>query len=210
MIEPSVPQALVGVFVLGIMVGFGSGVSYSELQPDNTENIGEPDLEDAHVQGDEDSEVTFVEYSSLTCPFCNRHHEQTHPKIKEEYIEDGEILYAYKHFARNDMDVLAGNAAECAGEQGKFFEYVDKAFNNQDNMSQDALVKWAEELDLDMDKWNKCHEERRYTDKVISDTNEGQSLGVKGTPGFIVNGEFISGAQPFSVFKNAINSGLEE
>lgn len=165
-------------------------------------------FEGAHSKGNEDSSVTLTEFSSMTCPFCGRHNSQTHPQLRQEFIETGDIRYVYKHFARNELDVQAANAAECAGEQGQFFEYKNLIFDNQDNLSQDLLPQLAEQLDLDMEQWSECNENDEFRDKVISDTEEARSLGITGTPGFVINGEVISGAQPYQTFQQAIQSEL--
>ena len=165
-------------------------------------------LDGAHTMGDSDADVVLVEYSSMTCPFCGRHHEQTVPSIKENFVDNDQILMVYKHFVRNDVDIQAANAAECAGDQGQFFEFIDLVFDNQDQISPQNLENWAEQLDLDMDQWRSCQQNEEHRRKVLDDTEEGQSNGVRGTPGFLINGELISGAQPYNTFANAIEAQL--
>ena len=161
-----------------------------------------------HSLGDVNAEVVLVEYSSMTCPFCGRHQAQTQPQLLENHINSNKIKYVYKHFVRNDVDIQAANAAECSGEQGQFFEFLDLVFDNQDQISPVNLENWAEQLDLDMDQWRICQQNEEHRSKVLADTQEGQSNGVRGTPGFLLNGELISGAQPYNTFAAAINSAL--
>lgn len=164
-------------------------------------------LEDANILGSGD--VLMIEYSSATCPFCARYAQETFPLINDEYIESEDITYVYKHFIRNDVDVLAANAMECAGEQGAFFEYKNLIYNNQNMLSQQtAYVTWAEQLDLVVDDFTACFEDRRYTAKANAETQEGQSNGVTGTPGFIINSRLVAGAQPFANFQTIIDAEL--
>lgn len=153
--------------------------------------------------------VVMVEYSSVTCPFCARYNAETFPSIVEQYIETGRITYVYKHFIRNDVDVLAANAMECAGEQGRFFEYKEVVYANQNSLSQQALYGvWAGDLGLDTASFDECFNEMRYSSKASADTQEGQMNGVTGTPGFLVNSRLIAGAQPFQSFSTAIEAEL--
>ena len=174
------------------------------VQQDSQVNVN---LDGANTLGSGD--VLMVEYSSATCPFCARYNEDTFPLINSEYIETGKITYVYKHFIRNDVDVLAANGMECAGEQGAFFEFKDLVYANQNSLSQRAVYSaWASELDLDVDAFDDCFNEGRYSAKANADTGEGQGNGVTGTPGFIINSRLIAGAQPFSNFQSAIEAEL--
>jgi len=164
-------------------------------------------LEGAHSIGSGD--VLMVEYSSASCPFCARYHSDTFPSIKSEFIDSGKITYVYKHFIRNDVDLLAANAMECAGEQGKFFEYMDLVYVNQNLLGQTAsYITWAEQLALDVASFSTCFEEGRYSAKASANTQEGQLNGITGTPGFLINNRLIAGAQPFANFKSAIEAEL--
>lgn len=198
--------------------GFGlnfDGQATNQAAP--TGNTGQPSggsgavdvsLDGANTLGNENADVVLVEYSSMTCPFCGRHHEQTYPRLRENFVDNDQILMVYKHFVRNDVDILAANAAECAGDQGQFFEYVDIVFANQQQINPNNLESWAQELNLDMDEWRSCQQNEEYRSKVLADTQEGQSNGIRGTPGFLLNGELISGAQPYNTFASAIESEL--
>jgi protein-disulfide isomerase len=166
-------------------------------------------LQGANYLGDLNSDVLMVEYSSATCPFCARYHAETFPALREEYVETGRIAYVYKHYVRNEVDILAANALECAGEQDNFFEYLDLVYENQPRLGQENnYAQWADSLGLDVDAFGECLSSRRYTAKANADTAEGQGNGVTGTPGFLVNSRLISGAQPLDNFRAAINAEL--
>jgi protein-disulfide isomerase len=182
-------------------------LSNQQPPPGQQANDVTVNLEGANTLGSGD--VLMVEYSSATCPFCARYNADTFPLINSEYIESGKITYVYKHFIRNDVDVLAANGMECAGEQGVFFEFKDLVYANQNSLSQQAVYSaWASELDLDVDAFDACFNEKRYSAKATADTGEGQGNGVTGTPGFLINSRLIAGAQPFANFQTAIEAEL--
>lgn len=98
---------------------------------------------------------------------------------------------------------------ECAGEQDAFFDYKALVFSNQGLLSQQSsFTNWAEELNLDIDKFTTCLNEQRYSSKVIADTNEGGANGFGGTPSFVIGSTTLVGAHPFSNFQAAIDAQL--
>ncbi len=104
----------------------------------------------------------------------------------------------------------AAQAALCAKEQEKFWEYHDKILANQRSLSDPDLKKYAEELELDVDAFTTCLESGKYKDEIETDMREGQQQGVTGTPAFFINGRFLSGARPFDDFKAIIDEELED
>lgn len=191
-------------FTLSDIEDIASGQAPTQQPPTTDVTVN---LEDAHTLGD--GEVLMVEYSSATCPFCARYATETFPLIKSDYVDTNQITYVYRHFIRNEVDVVAANAMECAGEQGVFFEYKELVYSNQNMLSQQtAYVQWAEQLDLDVDAFNTCVEAEKYTQLVTAQTQEGQNNGITGTPGFLVNARLIAGAQPFQNFQAAIEAEL--
>ena len=103
----------------------------------------------------------------------------------------------------------AALAAMAANEQGKFWEFHDKVFANQQKMSRDEYVKYAQELKLDVTKFTKALDGAAFKAQIEADTAEAAKLGVTGTPAFFVNGRFLSGAKPFTEFAAAINAELK-
>jgi protein-disulfide isomerase len=178
-------------------------------QPVPTGNV-QVSLEGANTLGDPNAPVVFVEYSSFTCPFCGNFAAETFPRIVQEFVETGKVLYVYKHFLRNELDVVAANAAECAGEQGSFFEYKKEIYANQQSIQTPGFFEGiASRLNLNTAEWQACFDSQRYSDKALAERNEGISNGIQGTPGFIIDGTpFTRGAQPFSVFAAEINRAL--
>lgn len=172
-----------------------------------SENIN---LQGEYFLGEENAEVVMIEYSSLTCPFCKRYQidDGTFGAIKQEYIDTGKVKYIYKHFTRDEVDVMGANALECAGEQDMFFEYKKILYQNQADLQNLRFVEYAQQLNLDVTKFNECFTSQRYNQKINENKSEAIRHGITGTPGFLVNGEKISGAQPFIVFKQTIDKYL--
>lgn len=172
--------------------------------------------DDAYI-GDKDAPVVIIEFSDFQCPFCRSFWRDTLPLIKSEYIDTGKVKFVYRDFplSFHPAALPAAQAAECAKEQGKFWEMHDKIFSEQDKLgsgtvqfSVNDLKKWAAETGLNVGQFNSCLDSQKYNDEVSQDLNDGQAAGVSGTPGFFINGKSVVGAQPFSVFKTAIDKEL--
>ena len=134
-------------------------------------------------------------------------------RLNTEYIESGKIRFVYKHFAILGPDsVRAAEASECAAEQDSFWAYHDLIFENLNDghrdYSPEVLIAEAANLNLDVDVFSECLESGRYTNQIRQESLSVQSMGVRGTPAFLVNGVFVSGAQPFEVFEQIIEEQL--
>lgn len=179
----------------------------------NSAGIAELNLEGAHAIGNEDATVTIVEWSDFQCPFCGKFYSETEIKLRANYVDTGKVLFIYKHFpleAIHPMATPAAVASECASEQGKFWAYHDKVFENYRSISVANLKTWAGSLGLDQKQFDECLDSNKYLDKVKADMAQGQAAGVRGTPGFTINGKLISGAQPYEVFESAIEAELNK
>ena len=104
----------------------------------------------------------------------------------------------------------AAEAAQCAHEQGKFWEYHDKLFANQRSLGEDNLKQYGEDTGLDMAAFNACLTSGKHREAIQQDYADGQRAGVSGTPAFFVNGRFLSGAQPFEKFQTIIEEELQD
>ncbi len=175
-------------------------------------------IENAYAIGDPNAPVTIIEYTDFQCPFCSRHFEQTFSQLREDYIESGVVYYVFKDLPLTQIHpqaMLAANAARCAGEQDAYLAMHDALFANQDAWSgrsdADTLFnQYAAEMELDETQFATCLAEARYQEQIVADLNEGASFGVSGTPAFFLNGYFLSGAQPYDTFVDAIAFLLEE
>ena len=167
-------------------------------------------VDDDPAWGPEDAPVTIIEFSDFQCPFCSRFFAQTYPQIKQEY--EGQVRFVYRDFPLTSLHEnaqKAGEAAECADEQGKFWEYHDTLFTSQ-ALDLASLKSHASQLGLDTAAFDQCLDGGKYTEEVQKDYQEGISYGVTGTPAFFINGLSIIGAQPYANFKAAIDAALQE
>lgn len=174
-------------------------------------------------RGNQDAKIVLIEFSEYQCPFCGRHYKNTHPKIDEEYIKTGKILYVFRDFPLefHKLAPKAAEAAHCANDQGKFWEMHDKLFADTKTIGSEHVQKFAEELGLDLKKYNACLEDGKFAEFVADGMSEPRAAGITGTPSFIlavrspndaskVKGiKAFSGARPFEFFKTEIDKLLD-
>lgn len=167
-------------------------------------------VDDDPYLGAEDAPVVIVEFSAYACPYCGRHFIQTLQPLLDNYGQY--IRYVYRDFPTINPDVSfpAALAAACANEQGKFWEYHDQLFNNQSQLGTDFFFSVANELELDIASFTTCFEEQRYLDEVNADYFDGSLMNITGTPSFLINGQSISGAQPYNIFERVVLRELEK
>lgn len=167
--------------------------------------------DDDPVKGSDNAPVTIIEFSDFQCPYCGKFYEETLPQITNTYIETGKVKFVFRDFPLgfHQYAQKASEAAECADEQEKFWEYHNILFENQDALTIDDLKQYASDLDLDTEQFNECLDSGKYEDEVNADIEDGSSYGVTGTPAFFINGQLLSGAQPFSAFQAVIEQELE-
>jgi len=137
------------------------------------------------------------------------------PTLIKDYVDSGKVTIVYKHSAfLGQESVWAAQAAECAADQGKFWQMHDLLFSrqngeNQGTFTKENLLALAEELKLYMTKFEPCLKNDQTLSRVQADTQEGQAAGVRGTPTFFINGQPLVGAQPIEAFKSAIDQALK-
>lgn len=167
-------------------------------------------MDDDAILGDPNAPVTIIEFSDYECPFCQRYYLTTYQQIKEEYVDTGKVNIVFRDFPLNfhPNAQKAAEAAECAGEQGKYYEMHDRLFESGVLGGVTTFKIYAANLGLDTEAFNECLDSGEMASEVKKDLRDGQSFGIRGTPAFIIEGELISGAQPFEVFKNRIDSLL--
>lgn len=165
-------------------------------------------VDDDPYLGDEDAPVVIVEFSDFFCTFCKRHFDQTFIPILENYGEH--IRYVYRDYAQlTPESEPAAIAAQCAFEQGAFWEFHNVFFDNQQILNRDFYIATAEEYGLDLEAYTTCIDERHYAEEVGIDRIDGLLEGVQGTPGFFINGQFLSGAMPYQIFERLIERELD-
>src|SRR3989338_4232933 len=167
-------------------------------------------LYDNPQKGSDDAPITIVEFSDFQCPYCARFYAQTLPYIDNDYIQTGKVKFVYMDFplSFHQNAQKAAEAGECADEQGKFLEYHNKIFENQQALDAASLKRYAKDLGLDAEKFNECLDSGRMAEEVEKDMSEGMQLGVTGTPAFFVNGNMLVGAHPYEAFVQLIEQEL--
>jgi len=225
----------IGFFVLLSMVMGGGDVSLSKNANGNNQPTtvapspvaaapqptGEIQLaavtDEDHIRGKKNAKVTVVEFSDTECPFCKRFH-PTMQRLIEEYPND--VNWVYRHFPLDSLHRKArreAEATECAGEQGKFWEYIDRLFEitpSNDGLQDSQLPQIAKDVGLDVKKFESCLESGKYASKVVEDLADAQTAGGNGTPYSVVvvgNEKIpVSGAVPYEQLKTIIDSVLTQ
>jgi len=218
---------VIAIIVVGALL-VAAALIYPNLKPvgevTSVDSAKRPMVND-NAMGDPNAPIKIQEFSDFQCPYCARFHEETEQQIADTYVADGTVYFVYRSFGNfiGAESKAAAEAAYCAGDQGKFWEYHDILFSNQTGENVGAfadrrLQAFAEALSLDMDAFNSCLSSNKYADRVNQDMVDGTAAGVTGTPAFLitytVNGEekqrFIAGAYPFSEFQTQIEGALSE
>lgn len=167
-------------------------------------------LDDDSVKGDANAPVTIVEWSDFECPFCTKFYKNTMAQLDETYIKTGKVKMVYRDYPLgfHANAQKAAESAECAGEQDKFWEMHDKLFETGVSGGVSSFKQMAIDLGLDTEKFNECLDSGAMAEEVKKDMQDGIAAGITGTPGFIINGRLIKGAQPFENFKAIIDAEL--
>lgn len=167
-------------------------------------------IDDDPRLGNPNAKVVIIEFSDFQCPYCKKFATETLPKIIENYGD--KILFVYRDFPLefHELAFNASVAANCAREQGKFWEYHDILFERQAEWANNAskFIDYAKELELDVEAFKACIESGKYIEEVKKDFLDGLHAGVDGTPTFFVNGKKVSGALPYEVFSRIIEEEL--
>lgn len=159
--------------------------------------------------GNSNAKVTIIEFSDFQCPFCARA-VPIIADIKKMYGPDKvKIVFRDMPLPSHDRATPASLAAHCANEQGKFWEYHDKLFENQSKLADADFKSHAKELGMNAEKFAECYDTKRHDGTVMNSKREAESLGIQATPSFVINGSLIQGAQPFERFKEKIDRALK-
>ncbi|HEU0315699.1 MAG TPA: thioredoxin domain-containing protein, partial [Solirubrobacteraceae bacterium] len=164
------------------------------------------DPERDHIRGRDDAPVTLVEYANFECPFCGR----AEPVIRELLAEEGgDLRYVFRHLPLADVHPhaqMAAEATEAAGAQGRFWEMHDLLFAHQGDLTPRDLRRYAEELDLDVDRFADELRRRRYAPRVTADIAGADASGVSGTPSFFINGRRHHGVYDIATLTRAVDA----
>lgn len=169
----------------------------------------EVSADDDPFKGPKDAPVTIVEFSDFQCPFCRRV-QPTLKRLMDEY--PNKIKHVFRDFPLRNIHPeaqKASEAAQCAGDQEKFWPYHDKLFEVS-ALQVSELKQYAKDLGLHTEQFDKCLDSNKYAQEIEADLQDGQSAGVSATPAFFINGQPLSGAVPYERFKELIDGVLAQ
>ncbi|MCH7560727.1 MAG: DsbA family protein [Thaumarchaeota archaeon] len=211
---------VIGVIVVAIIAGLAASYSSSPSETVNLDmgrthgtistSMGSP------ILGDTSAPLTIVEFGDYQCEQCYAWFHETKPAIVRDYIDTGKANLVFVDLAFLGKDSIpASMATYCAEDQGMYWEYHDLLYNSQESVdngwaNSERLKAFAFSLDLDMELFESCLDSEKYSKRVQYNIRQARENGVRGTPGFFIVGpdgqEKIGGAQPFSVFKQILDS----
>jgi protein-disulfide isomerase len=184
--------------------------------------VVKPVSENIKPLGNEDANITLIEFADYRCPFCHKFHEETFDKVVTNIINTGKANYLFKDFVVNDRGQYKGSmqaavASHCAAEQGKYWEYLKEVFKNfkpepQHWITLDSLVKFANNIQIqDIGKFKSCVESNKYQNQIQESGSLAKQLGITGTPSFVVMKNdkietIVPGALPYEYFEKTLNT----
>lgn len=177
-------------------------------------------IDDDPQLGKADAKVTIIEFGDYQCPLCRAFWRDTLLRIKKEYVETGRVRIVFRDFPIQDAHpeaTVTAMAAECAEDQGKYWEFHDKVFREQDRRGRDVIRysardvrRWATEVGLEAAAFNECLDSERHKAEVQKDYKDGADVGMNGTPVFFINGRALVGAHSFATFQKIIEEELRK
>ncbi len=173
-----------------------SSQTLSEYCSENSENCV--------TLGFEQAPITLVEVSDFGCPHCRDFHQDKASTIKENYVDTNEVKWVFLPYALRPETAPAANAAMCASEEDKYFEFTEALFNQntETTLTRNGFLIAAGEVGLDIDPFTTCLEENRYGQIINSNQQAARNARVTGTPTFFVNDQIVRGNVPLEEFEN--------
>ena len=175
-------------------------------------------MADRNTMGDPNAPVTIVEFSDFGCGHCAAFAQGTGEQITEDYVASGDVYFVSRSVGGllgNPLTQRAAEAAYCAADQNKYWEYHDTLYANQKILFYGGatsidkyLEAFAEALGLDTDQFNQCLEDGTYRQQLRQDEQDARAAGINGTPSFLINGELLSGNMPYTEFQAIIDGYL--
>jgi protein-disulfide isomerase/rhodanese-related sulfurtransferase len=200
-------------FVLGVpaFIMLTSHGSMPEVKPPTNQTVKTHLVRpDTHFFGDPNARVTVVEFGDFKCPAC-RQAEISAKKIREKFGD--KIRFAFRQFPLINVHAdseKAAEAAECAGQQGKFWQAVDMFYEHQQDLSLPAINRYAGEMGLDSPKFVACLQKGEMVPRVTQDLTDGRALGVHATPTFFIDGQMFVGPIPYAQFEELVQGDLNK
>jgi protein-disulfide isomerase len=178
--------------------------------------------EKVRVRGNANAPLTLVEFSDFTCGYCMKFFKETLPRIQAKYIDTGKIRYIYRDFPRGTegAGMIGALASRCAGDQGRYWPMHDRLFSSGGRFDSGDVLSYAKSVGLEQAVFANCLRDGKYRSAILREKDEAQSMGFRGTPGFVLlrtsdstgTGSeppvMIPGAFPFDVFEEQIDQML--
>ncbi|MFT4310539.1 MAG: DsbA family protein [Candidatus Woesearchaeota archaeon] len=168
-----------------------------------------PQFDLLHVKGDENAPVTIIEFGNFQCSACKSFFDTTYSQIIENLVDTGRARFAYVNFPFSqpnwERSWTAALASECVAEQGKFWEFHDALYENQQNLGDALYVRLVNELGLDVEQFNTCYQSEKYRQQIEANLDKILSIGIGGTPTFLVNDIILPGLS-FEGFEQIVSS----
>ena len=174
------------------------------------ENISRLNRQESHWLGSENPEVVIVEFADFECSSCAKV-EPVVKRIRETYGD--RVRYTLRHFpisVRHPHAWKAAEAAECAGEQEKFWEAVETIFHHQKELQIEALKTYAKQIGVEVESFGQCLDSGKMKDRVTQDRDDGMALGVKGTPTFFIGQKPVTGRITYAKFSRLVEEALNQ
>ncbi len=178
--------------VIGILFGMIIFMNQEELGTSSMVLNKKSLLDGSTILGNPDAKISIVEFGDYQCTFCYRFHDDTMKMILEQYVKNGKVNFVYKDFPLNGpSSMMASEASYCAQEQGKFWEYHDIIYENWEGentgwLTRNALDRFAEDIQLDLSKFNSCMNDSKYREKVLEIEQFAREINIDATPYFII------------------------
>ena len=197
-------------FLLGLGAGFllwGGRVPSSTAGTEQVQRLAVSDDSDPSI-GPANAPVTIIEFSDYQCPYCQMWNQQVFDQLLANYPSQVRFVYRDLPVTGHLEAVPAAEAADCAGEQGFYWQFHKALFSGKYTLSRAAYEQYATELGLNLQSFITCLDDHRYQQEVQADARDAQRVGISSTPTFLINGRLLVGAQPFSKFKAVIDEEL--
>ncbi len=221
---------IAAVLIAGSLIYSAGLKDIGSLNGEQAETDGEPiaaglQIGDDVVLGNPDAPVTMFIFGDYQCPFCVKFFKEAEASIRDDYVEAGKVKLVYKDLAfLGQESAAAAQAAECAKDQGKYWQYHDSLYEieykelqeghnkNTGNLNRETFQGIASDLEMDAAEFLNCFDSEKYADEVENDIEEAKAvIGQRlSTPTIFINGQMIRGAQPHEVFAEIIEEALAE
>ncbi|MCR4283969.1 MAG: DsbA family protein [Parcubacteria group bacterium] len=215
----------IAVIIAGLIIGGSffatdgnnngkNGSSNNDGASGNIE-VFEIDADDDPALGNPEAPVVFINFGDFRCQFCAQFQKEIKPLIIEKYVKTGKVKYVYRDLiTMSDNSILAAGGANCAGEQGKYWDFADYMHSggggHDTTYTEASLLKIALSLGLEEKSFKECLSSGRYVEEVKKDTEDAIKAGADGTPTVFINGTIVSGINSFSVYESIIEEELEK